>query len=82
MYPVLRRASASGGHLSAICDASAQRLNALTEFESKREKVFGPIVMCGTIYSLIVAVAIHARAWEVAAAIFCFGLTLLGARIA
>lgn len=41
-----------------------------------------PICLVGCVYSIAIAYTVSMRMWAVVAFLFCYGLTLLGARLA
>jgi len=50
--------------------------------ESKFVPVAAPIIGVGILYSLMVGYAVQLRRWDFAAGLFCYGIALLGARLA
>jgi hypothetical protein len=48
----------------------------------KKPSVDGPIMFGGAVYAVIIGFAVTHKAWTVAVTMFCYGITLLGARIA
>lgn len=49
---------------------------------AKREFIVVPIMLSGLGYSLAIGYMVHRRHWYIAAFLFCYGIALLGARIA
>lgn len=48
----------------------------------RKEFIVAPIAVSGLGYSLAIGYAVHHHLWTVAVIMFCYGLALLGARIA
>lgn len=47
-----------------------------------RRLIVAPIALAGVGYSLAIGYAVRHHYWDVAATLFCYGIAMLGARIA
>lgn len=47
-----------------------------------RELIVAPIMVVGLLYSLAIMFTVHRKMWYIAAFLFCYGIALLGARLA
>lgn len=65
-----------------MSDKSSSSSSGGIGFRPKREFIVAPIALFGAVYSVTIGYVVHHHHWNVAATLFCYGIALLGARIA